>query len=162
MGDDDDPKDNLVQGMEAVWTFKRLKDDLYLILNGADGNGFRCFGFQRPNAPYPTFLVWQSTQMEAASGTCGSLDTVCTSDLDCQPVTLTVDATTVDFTAGDMVEMTTTDGDGVVTTIVRGKLTADAAAGATSLTVVPENDGTFDTSGTTTVSVGTTANTVTV
>ena len=40
------PQGQPCQGMETVWIFKRLEDGLYLILNSADGNSFRCFGFR--------------------------------------------------------------------------------------------------------------------
>merc|ERR1711998_542227 len=160
MGDDDDPKDNLVKGMEAVWTFKRLEDDLYLILNGADGNGFRCFGFQRKDAPYPTFLTWQDTQMDAATGTCGakvdgstSADTPstgdstttglappCSSDLDCQPSALTL-GSAVTLGEGAAVEQTITAG-GVERESARGVLRY-AASAATSIEVTMETDTAF-------------------
>jgi len=91
---EDSAADNLVKGMEAVWTFKRLHDDLYLILNGADGNGFRCLGFQTPEAPYPTMISWSTTTMDAARGVCNATDPIveCGTDNDCQPVKLTVSA----------------------------------------------------------------------
>merc|ERR1719506_2295995 len=130
--------------METVWTFKRLEDDLYLILNGADGMGFRCFGFQTPEAPYPTMIVWQDTQMEAASG-------VCTTDRDCRPVELTV-GTAVDVAVGDVVEQsTTTAGSGVardVTSVSRGVVSV-AATGTTTITVTMET-GAFSTASATT------------
>jgi len=81
---DMDPKDNLVKGMEAVWTFKRLRDDLYLILNGADGQGFRCLGFQTPVAPYPSFVAWEGMAMEAATGLCNGTQALCESAADCE------------------------------------------------------------------------------
>jgi len=140
---DEDPKDNLVKGMETVWTFKRLEDDLYLILNGADGMGFRCFGFQTPEAPYPTMITWQDTQMEAATGVCTTAATnggVCTTDRDCRPVELTV-GTAVDVAVGDVVEQsTTTAGAGVardVTSVSRGVVSV-AATGTTTITVTME------------------------
>merc|ERR1719453_2387469 len=140
---DEDPKDNLVKGMETVWTFKRLEDDLYLILNGADGMGFRCFSFQTPEAPYPTMITWQDTQMEAATGVCTTAATnggVCTTDRDCRPVELTV-GTAVDVAVGDVVEQsTTTAGAGVardVTSVSRGVVSV-AATGTTTITVTME------------------------
>jgi hypothetical protein len=47
-----------------------LELDLYLILNAADGNGFRCLGFQTPDAPYPTSLTWHFTTVTEDEGTC--------------------------------------------------------------------------------------------
>jgi len=54
--------------------FRRLKGDLYLMLNGADGNGFRCLGFQVPDAPYPTLITWTTTSVKADEGTCRMVD----------------------------------------------------------------------------------------
>jgi hypothetical protein len=61
--------------MEAVWTFVHISDDpdesdLYLILNASDGKGFRCLGFQKPNAPYPQMLGWVSSDVTSATGRC--------------------------------------------------------------------------------------------
>jgi hypothetical protein len=137
---DEDPSDNLVKGMETVWTFKRLKDDLYLILNGADGMGFRCFGFQTPDAPYPTMVAWQDTQMEAATGMCNSTTTECTTSLDCQIMTITI-AAAMDVTAGMEIEQTVTNARGgnrvTVTGHSRGVVTADSTG--TEITVRMES-----------------------
>jgi hypothetical protein len=104
---DEDPKDNLVKGMETVWTFRRLEDDLYLILNAADGQGFRCFGFQVPDAPYPTMISWKQTMVDAATGICGRTATeTCVTDGDCQLVELT--GTFASLAAGDIIEQSTT------------------------------------------------------
>merc|ERR1719453_668370 len=64
------PEENIVKGMEAAWTFMHLELDLYLILNGADGNGFRCLGFQTPDAPYPTLMTWHFTTVTEDEGSC--------------------------------------------------------------------------------------------
>jgi hypothetical protein len=64
------PGENIVKGMEAAWTFMHLELDLYLILNGADGNGFRCLGFQTPQAPYPSLLTWHFTTVTEDEGSC--------------------------------------------------------------------------------------------
>jgi len=67
---DRSPGQNIVDGMEAVWTFVNLDLDLYLILNAADGQGFRCLGFQSPDAPYPQNLAWVAEAVQAAEGLC--------------------------------------------------------------------------------------------
>ena len=157
---DEDPKDNLVKGMEAVWTFKRLRDDLYLILNGADGQGFRCFGFQTPDAPYPTFVSWKSTQMDAATGVCNSTTTECTTDQDCMPVTLTFTGAAIDIAAGTAVEQRkTTPGAGNAdskTSVSRGVVVADVTAGnAVLVRIVEGTFGTTAASGTVTVGTAT-------
>jgi len=54
----------------ASWRCRRLEVERYLILNGADGEGFRCLGFQLPSAPYPTLLTWQFTTMLEDEGAC--------------------------------------------------------------------------------------------
>merc|ERR1711871_487378 len=92
------PGENIVKGMEAVWTFQHLELDLYMILNGADGNGFRCLGFQTPTAPYPALLTWHFTTVTEDEGTCMTLkfegmdnetavpavpETVCVEDAQC-------------------------------------------------------------------------------
>merc|ERR1711871_1799875 len=64
------PGENIVKGMEAAWTFVHLELDLYLILNGADGEGFRCLGFQTPTAPYPALITWHFTTVTEDEGTC--------------------------------------------------------------------------------------------
>jgi len=57
---------NLIQGMSADWWFAHLYGDKYLILNGADGLGWRCLGF-RPNhasidaEPYPRMMTWSQS-----------------------------------------------------------------------------------------------------
>jgi len=68
--DDVSPGENMVRTMEAVWTFRHLEDDLYIILNGAGGQGFRCLGFQEPTAPYPASIVWEGTTMIEDFGSC--------------------------------------------------------------------------------------------
>jgi hypothetical protein len=75
-----DPKELLVAGGEAVWALRNVPvtnnegveeiSDLYLILNGADALGYRCLGFERPDAPYPTFLTWTTTEVQEAEGRC--------------------------------------------------------------------------------------------
>ena len=137
---DEDPKDNLVKGMETVWTFKRLEKDLYLILNAADGNGFRCLGFEVPDAPYPTLIAWKDTQMEAAEGTCNGTDTVCSTATDCMTMTITISAgLDAAVVAGATFEQSSTsiprgNGEAKVST-ARAAFTANFAAGATSVTV---------------------------
>jgi len=61
-------------GMEAVWTFRRLSGDLYLIFNSADGNGIRCLGFSTPDAPYPTLITWTETTERSDTGLCVDAD----------------------------------------------------------------------------------------
>jgi len=60
--------------MEAAWTFMHIEQDLYLILNAADGNGFRCMGFQTPDAPYPTLLTWAPEVVQSSTGICKTAD----------------------------------------------------------------------------------------
>merc|ERR550514_1977821 len=68
------PGENIVKGMEAAWTFVHLELDLYLMLNGADGNGFRCLGFQTPDAPYPALLTWHFTTVVEEFGKCMTVE----------------------------------------------------------------------------------------
>lgn len=63
-------EENIVKGLEAVWTFRRIDKEMYLIFNMADGQGMRCLGFQTPDAPYPTMLAWKTSTVEADSGKC--------------------------------------------------------------------------------------------
>jgi len=82
------PGENIVKTMEASWTFRHLEDDLYLMLSGAGGQGFRCLGFQEKVAPYPASIVWEGTTMIEEFGTCvnatgfpiGPKDMKCKSD----------------------------------------------------------------------------------
>jgi len=64
-------KKNVIQGMSASWWFARLYGDKYVILNGADGLGWRCMGF-RPNhannaEPYPRMMSWSQEQVGSTS-----------------------------------------------------------------------------------------------
>jgi hypothetical protein len=80
---------NIAEGLEAVWTFRRLRDDLYLIFNRADGNGYRCLGFENAQAPYPTLMVYKEVEIQADYGFCVDGDGIkesedqCTSTRDC-------------------------------------------------------------------------------
>jgi len=137
--------DNLVIGMEAVWTFRRLHDDLYLILNAADGHGFRCLGFQKPEAPYPTLIAWKDTNMDAAEGVCNATETVCSSNNDCQPQKLTVSAAFTATVGMEVVQTKTIPGfgnnpDQTVRSI--GFVSAGSAGTAVTVTI---SNGEFDT-----------------
>jgi hypothetical protein len=67
------PGENIVKGMEASWTFLHLELDLYMILNAADGNGFRCLGFSSPDAPYPSLLTWHGVTNTEPEGVCKTI-----------------------------------------------------------------------------------------
>lgn len=62
-------KKNIYDGKEAAWAFKRLKDDLYLIMNRAENN-LRCLGFESKDAPYPSLITYSQKPKEDAEGTC--------------------------------------------------------------------------------------------
>jgi hypothetical protein len=51
----------ILEGREAVWTLRRLERDLYLIMNGASGTGFKCLAFAERHAPYPSMVVWSDS-----------------------------------------------------------------------------------------------------
>lgn len=89
------PTENLMEGTVAVWYFARLSQDDYLILSNADGQGFRCLGFQPPTAseplaPYPQMIAWKGRLIENDSGLCAdaasgeATENECTSNRDCE------------------------------------------------------------------------------
>jgi len=59
---------NILDGLEAVWTFRRISRENYLIYNQAGSKGYRCLGFQTPKAPYPAMLVYVETQVVTENG----------------------------------------------------------------------------------------------
>jgi hypothetical protein len=63
-------KQNLLEGVEAVWTFRRLRGEMYTILSHSDGNGYRCLGFAVEDAPYPTLITWKDSSVQANEGIC--------------------------------------------------------------------------------------------
>jgi len=95
--------ENIINGAEAVWTFKHLSGEDYLIMSAQGQEGFQCLGFRAPGAPYPELLNWQSRAIADATGTCeigtcdGTVDSCfassdCGSGVDCLFDTCTNDA----------------------------------------------------------------------
>ena len=52
--------ENIISGAEAVWTFKHLEGEDYLIMSAQGQEGYQCLGFRAPGAPYPELLSWES------------------------------------------------------------------------------------------------------
>jgi len=62
--------ENIISGAEAVWTFKHLEGEDYLIMSAQGQEGYQCLGFRAPGAPYPELLSWESRSIADATGTC--------------------------------------------------------------------------------------------
>ena len=134
-------------------------DDLYLILNGADGNGFRCLGFQTPEAPYPTLITWQTTTMDAARGVCNATTIECGTDNDCQPVKLTASAAITVVKGQEVIQTKVVPGYGSMPdkTIRHVGYVSEDSAGTAVMVVMKEGDFGI-TDGSTTVGTTTTTN----
>ena len=84
---------DIISGGAAVWAFRHLKGEEYLIMADRKGAGYRCLGFRAPGAPYPELISWEEEIVEDARGECdiGQCDTgngdvpgkMCTSDANC-------------------------------------------------------------------------------
>merc|ERR1711966_251355 len=62
--------ENIISGAEAVWTFKHLEGEDYLIMSAQGQEGYQCLGFRAPGAPYPELLSWEPRSIADATGTC--------------------------------------------------------------------------------------------
>jgi len=78
---------NILDGGSAVWVFRHLAGEEYLIMSAQGTGGFRCLGFRAPLAPYPELITWETEASTDAEGTCaigtcigGNL---CWNDSDC-------------------------------------------------------------------------------
>jgi len=70
-------EENILEGLEAAWTFRRISEANYLIYNRAGSKEYRCLGFQEPDATYPGMLVYvesriPSTNVNGSATTIGS------------------------------------------------------------------------------------------
>jgi len=62
-------KENIITGQAAVWTFRHLSGEEYLIMSAVKG-GLRCLGFRANGAPYPELIRWETQSDVDSTGTC--------------------------------------------------------------------------------------------
>jgi len=61
---------NIIDGGTAVWVFRHLQGEEYLIMSAMGSGGYRCLGFRAPGAPYPELLTWKESTIFDATGAC--------------------------------------------------------------------------------------------